>query len=249
MDAPSWRAGAPAIAARAAWGAVSHVAAFMHRRPGARTAARRPRRGNEQCVALVRRVAGISQGVTAWRRGVRATAARLPVGTPVATFLNRNGTPSDRYDGGGGVGAPGNNTTHAGIVAGYDERGGLRLLEQWVGSGGPRLTTYAPGDVRGGEKDARNYFSINDAAGRPLGSNNPLAGGAPNGAIALVGGEGSRRIALGVLPRSVFVAFAAAPEKGEIHARADRRAWGGRFSLAHRHHGRHRRVAAPPRFA
>lgn len=165
----NYRHGGPAIVGRAAWRASARVYAW-----GAR-ALNYGGFGRGQCVDLVRRVANIPQGVREWRRGIRATDVRLPVGTPVATFLNRNGTPSDRYDGGVGVGAPGNNTTHAAIVAGYDERGNLKLLEQWVGSGGPRLAIYRQGDPRGGEKDARNYFSINGVNGRPLGYRNPLA--------------------------------------------------------------------------
>lgn len=141
----------------------------------ARIRAVEPSLTNEQCVELARKVSGISETVTAWRKGQSATETRLPVGTPVATFLNRDGSPSDRYDGGAGVGAPGNNTTHAAIVAGYTPEGDLQLWEQYQGSGGPRLTTYKRGDARGGEKDANNYFSINGPNGQALGSSNPLA--------------------------------------------------------------------------
>ena len=134
-----------------------------------------PTLSNEQCVELARKGAGIPEGVRSWRKGDSATAARLPIGTPVATFLNRDGSPSNLYDGGEGVGAPGNNTTHAGIVAGYDAEGNLKLWEQYAGSGGPHIQVYKPGDSRGGEKDANNYFSINGDDGKPLGSANPLA--------------------------------------------------------------------------
>ena len=129
---------------------------------------------NEQCVELARKVGGIGEGVTGWRKGLSATEAQLPVGTPVATFLNRDGSPSNLYDGGQGVGLPGNNTTHAGIVAGYTPEGDLKLWEQYGGSGGPHIAVYKAGDTRGGEKDANNYFSISGADGRPLGLNNPL---------------------------------------------------------------------------
>jgi hypothetical protein len=133
-----------------------------------------PHLTNQQCVELARQTAGISEGVTDWRKGQNAISQRLPIGTPVATFMSRDGSPSDLYDGGQGVGAPGNNTTHAGVVAGYDDAGNLKLWEQYAGSGGPHLALYKPGDPRGGEKDANNYYSISGKSGQPIGLNNPL---------------------------------------------------------------------------
>jgi hypothetical protein len=134
-----------------------------------------PTLSNEECVSLANAAAGSSLGVADWRKGTNAMQTRLPPGTPVATFLKRDGSPSDRYDGGEGVGIRGNNTTHAAVVDGYDAEGNLRVWEQYKGSGGPHLVTYKAGDPRGGEKDANNYHSINDTNGRPIGTNNPLA--------------------------------------------------------------------------
>lgn len=142
----------------------------------ARIKALAPNLANEECVTLARQAAGIAGGVTDWRKGLSATEGRLPIGTPVATFLDRAGNPSEYYDGWQGVGLRGNNTTHAGVVAGYTPAGDLQLWEQFAGSGGPRLTTYKRGDPRGGEKDANNYFSINGPDGKPAGTSNPLAG-------------------------------------------------------------------------
>jgi hypothetical protein len=136
---------------------------------------------NEQCVELVRKVVGIPEGVRDWRRGTNVRE-RLPVGTPLATFMDREGRPSEYYDAHEGVGAPGNNTTHAAILAGYTDKG-ILVAEQYVGSGGPHLREYKYGDPRGGEKAAENYYSINTASGAPAGEANPLKGGAPSAPI------------------------------------------------------------------
>jgi hypothetical protein len=132
-----------------------------------------PHLTNEECVELARKAAGIHEGVRDWRRGVNVNSANLPPGTPLATFMDRQGQPSDLYDGGQGVGAPGNNTTHAAVFMGYT-KDGILVDEQYRGSGGPHLQEYKFGDKRGGEKDANNYFSINDLGGLPAGENNPF---------------------------------------------------------------------------
>lgn len=139
----------------------------------ARIRAAYPSLTNEQCVELVRKVTGIPEGVADWRRGTSVRDQRLPVGTPLATFMDRRGNPSQFYDAHQGVGAPGNNTTHAAILAGYTDDG-ILVAEQYVGSGGPHLQEYKFNDPRGGEKAAESYYSINTPEGRPAGERNPL---------------------------------------------------------------------------
>jgi hypothetical protein len=139
----------------------------------ARIQATYPHLTSEQCVELARKVAGIAEGVRDWRRGVGVGDGVLPAGTPIATFLDRSGKPSQLYDGGQGVGAPGNNTTHAAVFLGYT-KDGILVSEQYVGSGGPHVKEYKFGDSRSGEKDAANYNAINDLSGLPAGSHNPF---------------------------------------------------------------------------
>ena len=118
---------------------------------------------NQQCVTLAKAAVGSSDSVTTWRKGANATSNELPVGTPVATFMDRKGGASERYDA-GGTGSPGTGTTHAATVAGYikDKDGkitGMQVWEQYTGSGGPRLKTYPAGQGFG-EKNASNYHAI-----------------------------------------------------------------------------------------
>jgi hypothetical protein len=117
-------------------------------------------------------LAGISESVWDWRRGVGVGEGNLPTATPVSTFMGRSGQPSEFYDAHQGVGAPGNNTTHTAILMGYT-KDGILVEEQYVGSHGPQLHEYKWHDPRGGEKAAENYFSINDLSGLPAGDNNP----------------------------------------------------------------------------
>jgi len=132
-----------------------------------------------QCVELARAMVHSHETVRSWRRGENVMGGNMPLGTPMATFMDRKGHPSMRYDA-GGIGAPGNNTTHALIFAGYnrDKDGkitGFRAYEQYKGSGGIHLRNYEVGNRRGGEKDAKNYYAINDPHGQPLGGeHNPL---------------------------------------------------------------------------
>ena len=148
-----------------------------------------PHLSNEQCVTLVRAVAGIKENVWDWRRGVGVGEGNLPTGTPVATFLDRSGKPSEFYDAHQGVGAPGNNTTHTAILMGYT-KDGILVSEQYVGSGGPQLHEYKWHDPRGGEKSAENYFAVNDLDG--------FAGGGRQSLSNERGGEDRRRSICGL---------------------------------------------------
>ena len=134
-----------------------------------------PQLTNEQCVELARKVAGIHEGVWDWRRGVNVHSADLPGGTPLATFMDRQGNPSEFYDAHQGVGAPGNNTTHAAVLVGYAKDGsGIYVAEQYVGSHGIHIVEKKWNDPRGGESAAENYFAVNDPSGLPAGENNPF---------------------------------------------------------------------------
>ncbi|MEO1749962.1 MAG: hypothetical protein AAFR27_15350, partial [Pseudomonadota bacterium] len=92
----------------------------------------------------------------------------------VASFMDRSGQPSDRWDGGEGLGITGNETTHAGVLAGYDLDGqgnvvGLKLWEIYPGATRVRKRIYSIDDTKFGTGNARSYFSINDLDGEPLG--------------------------------------------------------------------------------
>jgi D-alanyl-D-alanine carboxypeptidase len=139
-----------------------------------------PHLKNQQCVTLAKAAVGSNDSVTTWRKGANATDNELPVGTPVATFMDRKGKASERYDA-GGTGSPGTLTTHAATVAGYvkDKDGkitGMQVWEQYTGSGGPRLKTYPAGQGFG-EKNASNYHAIEqegkDGQRVALGKSNP----------------------------------------------------------------------------
>jgi hypothetical protein len=132
---------------------------------------------NPQCVALAKAYVGSNSSVTEWRRGSNVMDGTLKPGTPIATFMDRQGNPSTMYDGGQGVGAPGNHTTHAAVFLDYQRDGagkitGIRVMEQYKGSGGAHERTYPVGGF--GTNNAANYHSINDKSGSPLGSTNPM---------------------------------------------------------------------------
>jgi hypothetical protein len=132
---------------------------------------------NPQCVALAKAYVGSNSSVTEWRRGSNVMDGTLKPGTPIATFMDRKGNPSSMYDGGQGVGAPGNHTTHAAVFLDYQRDGagkitGIRVMEQYKGSGGAHERTYPVGGF--GTNNAANYHSINDKSGAPLGSTNPM---------------------------------------------------------------------------
>ena len=144
----------------------------------ARIQALRPHLSSQECVALAKAAVGSNASVREWRRGDNPFETEIAPGTPLSTFMDRRGRQSDRYDGGQGVGAPGNNTTHALVFDHYvkDKDGnivGFSSWEQYRGSGGPHLKTYMRGDQRGGEKDANNYATVYDSSGKPIGRNNP----------------------------------------------------------------------------
>ncbi len=131
---------------------------------------------NQQCVALAKAYVGATGSVTDWRRGSNALDGTLRPGTPIATFMDRSGNPSTLYDA-GGTGAPGNHTTHAAVFMDYVRDGsgkitGIKVMEQYVGSGGAKEKVYPVGGF--GTSNAANYYSINDTRGAPLGPNNPM---------------------------------------------------------------------------
>lgn len=143
---------------------VTPIPGESQERLAARIKAVNPYRSNQECVALAKASVGSNASVTSWRRGANAVQNQLPVGTPVATFMNRQGKASERYDA-GGTGSRGTQTTHAAVVAGYekDKQGvvtGMQVWEQYAGSGGPRLKTYPVDSKKFGEKNASNYFAI-----------------------------------------------------------------------------------------
>ncbi|WP_425098358.1 hypothetical protein [Tropicibacter sp. S64] len=136
----------------------------------------------DECVVLPKVAVNAMRTVGNWRRGARACDRVLPPGTPVATFLGRRGQPSDRWDGGEGLGITGNFTTHSGVLAGYllDACGGvigLKLWEIYPGCGRVRRRIYPFDDSLFGTANGRNYHVIHDLDGRPLGGrDNPAWG-------------------------------------------------------------------------
>lgn len=130
--------------------------------------------GSEECVVLPKFAANALRTVANWRRGCRAVDVIMPMGTPVATFMDRRGKASDRWDGGEGLGITGNHTTHSGVLAGYllDAYGsviGLKLWEIYPGAGHVRRRIYPVDDSRFGTGNARAYHAIFDLDHTPLG--------------------------------------------------------------------------------
>jgi hypothetical protein len=135
-----------------------------------------------QCVELAFKASGFTGTTRDIHRGPSAWLNQVPTGTPIATFMDRQGRPSLFYDGGVGVGAPGNGTTHMGIVAGYGKdpatgKDGILIIEQYVDSQGKHVPPHArwldAGDPRGGEWDANNYYIPLDKNNLPIGPNDP----------------------------------------------------------------------------
>ncbi len=138
---------------------------------------------NEQCVSLATAAVGIKLGdgqkgsnVHDWRRGENALSGDLKAGTPIATFLDRQGKTTDRYAG-GGSGTPGAHLDHAAVFKGYtrDKDGhitGIDVEEQYKGSGGMQSHHYGIGGY--GEADANNYFAVKTDQGYLGGKNNPM---------------------------------------------------------------------------
>ena len=133
----------------------------------------------EQCVALAKAAVGVTGSVREWRKGVGAEAGTLVPGTPVATFLNRDGSQSSRYAG-GGIGTMGARLDHAGVFQSYlkDKDGktiGMRLAEQFKGSAGVRSKDYFFGKGWG-EANGSNYHAVLGPDGAPLGGDrNPMS--------------------------------------------------------------------------
>lgn len=134
---------------------------------------------NEQCVALAKAAVGATGSVQDWKKGESAELGNLKPGTPVATFLDRMGRQTAKYAG-GGTGTPGANLDHAGVFQEYikDAAGkniGMRLAEQYKGSGGVKSKDYMFGKGFG-EKNASNYSTIMGPDGNYLGgANNPMS--------------------------------------------------------------------------
>jgi hypothetical protein len=140
-----------------------------------------PNLKNEQCVNLARQIVGSKESVSTWRKGESVQDGNLKVGTPIATFMDQDtARDSNYYAGGRGkVGKPGADTTHAGVFAGYitdkdGKRIGMKIFEQYSGSGGPKQSTLYFDDDRKRIKNASRYYAINNPQGNLLGEeNNP----------------------------------------------------------------------------
>jgi hypothetical protein len=151
-----------------------------------------------QCVALASAAVGIKSGaitkgghVTDWRPGEDVMSGDIKPGTPISTFLDRQGQQSERYAG-GGIGTMGARLDHAAEFLKYltDEKGkrtGMEVLEQYKGSS-PHVRDYydnpvVTGDYRNkniryspgfGENNARNYRVVKTDEGYLGGINNPM---------------------------------------------------------------------------
>ena len=137
---------------------------------------------NEQCVSLAAASVGLKPGqwnVHNWDMSHEAKPGSLPIGTPVATHMDDQRNQSSKYAG-GGSGTPGANKDHAAVIIGYeyDKSGnviGMKVAEQYSGSGGIKTHTYYYGKGGATEKNASNYAPIYGPDGKPLGGeNNPL---------------------------------------------------------------------------
>ena len=148
---------------------------------------------NDQCVSLASAAVGIKSGsmregghVSEWRPGEDVMTGDIKPGTPISTFLDREGKQSSRYAG-GGIGTMGARLDHAAEFLKYltDEKGkrtGMEVLEQFKGSA-PHIRDYynnpiVTGDYRDknvrynpgfGENTAANYRAIKTASGEYLG--------------------------------------------------------------------------------
>lgn len=130
--------------------------------------------GSEECVVLPKFAVNALRTVANWRRGANAIDVIMPAGTPIASFMDRKGRPSDRWDGGQGLGLTGNFTTHSGVLAGYllDAYGavlGLKIWEIYPGAGRVRRRIYLVDDSQFGTANARAYHAIHDLDLAPLG--------------------------------------------------------------------------------
>jgi hypothetical protein len=133
---------------------------------------------SSECVALAKAYVGSTGTVKDWRRGNSVLDGNLRPGTPIATFMDRSGGPSDKYDGGVGSGKRRNDTTHAAVFIGYerDQSGkitGIKVADQWATSGGVKFRTF-PIEGKTRITSARNFYAINNSKGEPLGESNPM---------------------------------------------------------------------------
>ena len=145
-----------------------------------RLLAGKDRMKNMQCVSLAKLSVEDFRSVYCWRRGIPVLSERLPPGTPIATFLNREGEESELYDGGVGVGAPGNMTTHAAVLIDYikgtdNEVNGILVFDQHALLSHFRRMIYPIDPSTFGTASATNYYTIDDSDGFPLGgTHNPI---------------------------------------------------------------------------
>lgn len=129
---------------------------------------------NRQCVALAKVAVDDHRSVRQWRRGANVLSCRMPVGTPVATFLDRDGVESHLYDGGVGVGAPGNMTSHAAVLIDYltdadGEPEAILVFDQHALLDEMRRMIYPVDDAAFGTGNAANYHAILTPELAPLG--------------------------------------------------------------------------------
>ncbi|AXS40278.1 hypothetical protein [Breoghania sp. L-A4] len=140
----------------------------------ARLSAVEPEMANRQCVALVKAAVGDHRSVRQWQRGANVLSCRLPIGTPIATFLDREGGDSHLYDGGVGVGAPGNLTSHAAVLIDYiDGPDGrpeaILVFDQHALLTEIRRMIYPVDDTAFGTGNAANYHAILTSELTPIG--------------------------------------------------------------------------------
>ncbi|WP_319529856.1 hypothetical protein [uncultured Cohaesibacter sp.] len=129
---------------------------------------------NRQCVALAKAAVSDTRTVREWRKGQSVLERHWPAGTPIATFLNREGEDSHLYDGGVGVGIPGNMTSHAAVLIGYveasgDDPDGILVFDQHGLLDGFRRMIYPVDHSLFGTSNAANYYVIVDEDNLPIG--------------------------------------------------------------------------------
>lgn len=135
--------------------AIGHVIDPLNAVASAQTLTGRYWGRDQQCVALLQSSILNLPNTGTWRRGAGNLSSNPPTpGTGIATF-SANGT----YHG-----IPGAGTTHACIyLAPASSGNGIKVLEQFSGSGGAHIRDYQNGDSTNVEHDARNYYVINIA--------------------------------------------------------------------------------------
>lgn len=165
-----------AIAAAAGASAMPSGGSMTVDQQAAQIKALNPQLTNQECVTLAMKATGMTGSVTDWRRG--SSWGDVPVGGGAATFMNRDGSPSTMYDGGGidpatgkpRVGIRKNDTTHALVKAPDAADGTPQAWEQYEGSGGPHLVQLHNDDSGGRIHNINNLYGINGADGKTLGN-------------------------------------------------------------------------------